>query len=119
MRTIKTLRSGIGMVSLFLILFIPWTGALAQWGSNRGWHTGPALMGGIGMGWYGGIFMIVFWIIVLLALVLFIKWLIQSASRSGSNSEKSSRALEILKERYARGDINRVEFETMKTDLSN
>lgn len=54
--------------------------------------------------------MIVFWILILVDLVFFIKWLIQS---TGSN-----RALEILKERYARGEIDQVEFETMKMNLS-
>ena len=51
-----------------------------------------------------------FWILILVGLVFFIKWLIQS---TGSN-----RALEILKERYARGEIDQVEFKTMKMNLS-
>ena len=92
------------MTLLLFIVFIPWREALAQWGNNQGWHMGPGMMGG------GGIFMIVFWILILVGLVFFIKWLIQS---TGSHP-----ALEILKERYARGEIDQVEFKTMKMNLS-
>ena len=100
----KSLKCSIIMTLLLFIVFIPWREALAQWGNNQGWHMGPGMMGG------GGIFMIVFWILILVGLVFFIKWLIQS---TGSN-----RALEILIERYARGEIDQVEFETMKMNLS-
>ncbi len=98
----KSLKCSIIMTLLLFIVFIPWREALAQWGNNQGWHMGPGMIG-------GGIFMIVFWILILVGLVFFIKWLIQS---TGSN-----RALEILKERYARGEID-LEFETMKMNLS-
>ena len=116
MRNIKLFRRTITMTLLFLILFIPWSDAPAQWGNNQGWHMGPGMMGG--MGWFGGIFMIVFWILILVALVLFIKWLIQSAGGGRAGGGSSNRPLEILKERYARGEIDNAEFETMKTNLS-
>ena len=81
MHNIKSLRLNITITLLFFIAFIPWSDALAQWGNNQGWHMGPGMMGGMGMGWFGGIFMIVFWILILVGLVFFIKWLIQSTSR--------------------------------------
>lgn len=118
MHYIKSYKRNITITLLFFIVFIPWREALAQWGNNQGWHRGPAMMGVGGMGWFGGIFMIVFWILVLVGLVFFIKWLIQSTNSGRAGGGGSHRALEILKERYARGEIDRVEFETMKTDLS-
>jgi len=118
MHNIKSLRLNITITLLFLIVFIPWSDALAQWGNNQGWHMGPGMMGGMGMGWFGGIFMIVFWILILVGLVFFIKWLIQSTSRGQAGGGGGNRALEILKERYARGEIDKAEFETMKLDLS-
>ena len=118
MHNIKTFRPGITTGLLLLMLFIPWSGALAQWGNNQGWHRGPGMMGGIGMGWFGGIFMILFWILVLVGLVFFIKWLIQSTGSGRAGGGSSNRALEILKERYARGEIDNTEFERMKTNLS-
>jgi putative membrane protein len=54
------------------------------------------------------------WILVLVGLVLLIRWLwIQG--RPFARTEDS--ALEILKRRYARGEITREEFESMRRDL--
>lgn len=92
--------------------------ALAQGGRYDNWHMGPDMMGGWGMGWFGGIFMILFWILILVGLVFVIKWLIQSTSGGRSDASSGNRALEILKERYARGDIDKSEFEAMKKDLT-
>ena len=78
---------------------------------------GPGIMGGLGMGGFGRIFMLGYWILFLVGLVFFIKWLIRS-SGSGQVGGGSGRALEILRERYARGELDRVEFEAMKMNLS-
>jgi putative membrane protein len=93
--------------------------ALAQGGRYEGWHMGPGMMGGWGMGWFGGIFMILFWVLILIGLVFVIKWLIQSTSRARNNGQSGDRALEILKERYARGEIDKAQFEDMKRDLAD
>ena len=62
--------------------------------------------------WGGGIVMIAFWVL----LVVFIVWIVREVS--GKNSRSNSNALEILKERYAKGEINKEEFESKKRDLS-
>ncbi len=57
-----------------------------------------------------------FWILLILALF----WGLMAAVRgSGGNgaSDGPRSALEILKERYARGEIDREEFESKKKDL--
>ena len=71
---------------------------------------GPSNMMGF---WGGGIIMIAFWVL----LVVFIVWIVREVS--GKNSRSNSNALEILKERYAKGEINKEEFETKKKDLMN
>jgi putative membrane protein len=71
------------------------------------------------MGWFGGIFMIVFWILILVGLVFVIRWLIQATGKKGESGQRGSRAMEILRERYARGEIDKVQFEDMKRDLAN
>ena len=109
------------IASLILIpavsVMASWKLALAQSGRYDNWHMGPDMMGAWGMGWFGGIFMILFWILILVGLVFVIKWLIQSTSHGHSNASSANRAIEILKERYARGDIDKTQYESMKRDL--
>ena len=71
------------------------------------------------MGWFGMIFMIVFWVLVIVGLVFLIKWLIRSTKSDKDIMRVGSRALDILKERYARGEIDKDEFQRMKADLQS
>jgi putative membrane protein len=72
-------------------------------------------MMGIG-GWVGFILMIVFWTLLIFALALWIKSLLRQAG-TGSAPREPESALEILKKRYARGEINKQEFEEKRKDL--
>ena len=65
---------------------------------------------GMGFGW---IFMILFWGLIILGIVALVKWLSTGSGSPGS----SKRPLEILQERYARGEISRDEYEHMRHDL--
>jgi len=63
---------------------------------------------------YGGGMMWVFWILIVVALL----WFVAFATRRGDiPSKKEKSALEILKERYAKGEIEREEFEQKQKDL--
>lgn len=72
--------------------------------------------GGLGMGFSMGWFGLIFWIAVIALVIWGIKAISENRSRNESRSG-GDRALEILKERYARGEIERDEFETRKRDL--
>jgi Predicted membrane protein len=75
------------------------------------------MMGGYGMGGFGfgGFFMILWWILVIVGIVVLVKWLLgQGASHGGGSG---GRALDILKERYARGEIDEQEYQKKKQDL--
>jgi putative membrane protein len=67
---------------------------------------------GMGFGW---MFMLLFWALIILAIAALAKWL--WGKGGGRASEKT--ALQILEERYARGEIGREEFEQKKRDLSS
>ena len=64
-------------------------------------------------GIWGWLMMPLFWG----GIILLVVWLVREVS--GTNSSQSNRALEILKERYAKGEISREEFEAKKKDLTS
>ena len=66
-----------------------------------------------GWGIWGWLMMPLFWG----GIILLVVWLVREVS--GTNSSQSHRALEILKERYAKGEISREEFEAKKKDLTS
>ena len=75
--------------------------------SGYGW-------GGMGMG-LGMLGMSLFWILLIVAIVMLVKSTRCSGDSSDQRREKT--ALDILKERYARSEIEREEFEQKKRDL--
>ncbi len=67
-------------------------------------------------GLVGYVFMVAFLAVGIVAIVLWVKsWLKQGGLGSASREPES--ALEILKKRYARGEINKQEFEEKRKDL--
>ncbi|HIE26873.1 TPA: SHOCT domain-containing protein [Candidatus Poribacteria bacterium] len=67
-----------------------------------------------GFGMWGGIMMFVFWIAVIVGIVFLVKWIVD---QSRTNRGRDESPLEILKRRYASGEITKEEFEEKKRDL--
>jgi putative membrane protein len=111
-------RSLVGIFTISGLNSILLSPAFAQSGGYRNWHMGRWMTGDWGMGWFGMIGMLLFWVFVIAGIVFLIRWLVQSAgTRSNSGGSADSQAIEILKERYAKGEITRDEFESMRSDL--
>lgn len=65
---------------------------------------------GMGMGW---------WWIIGIVVIVFIVWVVvKGLNQSSANKGIGKSALDILKERYARGEIDKQEFEERKRDLT-
>ena len=90
--------------------------ALASCSDKEAWrHT---MMGDVGGWWgmgFGWIFMILFWGLLILAIAALAKWLMQQPPGGASSRDKTP--LQILQERYARGEIDREEYEQKRQDL--
>ncbi len=77
------------------------------WGMGWGWH------------WFG---MLVFWLIPLLVVIALaaaaVKYLFSGDARANTGSrDDRNRALEVLEERYVRGEVDREEYLQKRDDL--
>ena len=70
---------------------------------------------GFGMGAFGWLIMILVWGLIIFGIFALIKWVFMSSGNTGATSKNN--ALEILEERYARGEIDQEEFEQKKRDI--
>lgn len=68
---------------------------------------------GMGGGW---MFMILFWGLIIAALVAAVAYLTKKTGSSGSSGESP---MDILKKRFAKGEISREEYERMKKDIGD
>jgi putative membrane protein len=109
-----------------------------SWGVNKTWalaqqknlecKKGVVIMMfgyGMGFGWWGLLFMFLFWGGLILLAILAVRTIFQSGSRSPASSldrnktalDRNPTAREILVQRYARGEIDREQYQTMMEDI--
>jgi len=82
-----------------------------------GYGPNWGMMGSFGGG--SGAFGMFFWLILLVIIVAAVVWFMRSNARSASDVPqiRRSSALDVLEERYARGEIKREEYLEKKNDL--
>lgn len=80
------------------------------------------MSGSYGMGWgtgwsgFGMIPMLLWWVLLAVLAVALVRWLF--GTRRAARREPTERALEILAQRYARGEIPKEEFDAKRRDLA-
>jgi putative membrane protein len=106
------MRDWIVASSLLAMAVVP-APAVAQ---ERPWEWGPGMHPGWWMWGAGGLvmmlMMLAFWGLVTAGIVFGVRWLIRQGREA-----RPDRALAILRERYARGEIDKEEFEARRRDL--
>ncbi len=80
----------------------------------------PNMMGGFfggGLGIVGLILGLIFFALIVAGIIIFIVWLLKRTNSSGVAQADNRNDLEILKEIYAKGEIDKKEFENLKKDI--
>jgi len=117
-------RNSVWVILLVVLLVVLFTGPFMFMG---GWLMEPGMMGpgmmgpgmmgwrgyGYGFGWGGMLFQALLLLVFLGLIVFGIYHLV-----GGGRRTSSGRFLEILKERYAKGEITKDEYERMRQELS-
>ena len=105
-------RRGI-LFAIWISWVVPILASAQERPYDWGWGMHP-------MGWMGGMWgigmmfmMLLFWVLIIAAIVFGVRWLISEGKERRGDS-----ALEILRQRYARGEINKEEFYAKKKDLT-
>ena len=99
-------------ISLLMItgLFVSCSGG-GYYGPQGPGGWGPMMHYGFG---YGGMFM---WIVFLIAIGLLVYFIVQARNTKDQAPIRNESPLDILKRRYAKGEIDKEEFDRMKHDL--
>lgn len=102
----KVILFGMSLIPLFV-------SACGVYGPMHRWDGSEGYWCGFGYG-YGGMFMGIVVLIVLAVVVYFIVQAFRAKNSAGAGQESP---LDILKKRYAKGDISKEEYDRIKNDL--
>ena len=115
----KSLRTGLitgGVIIGVLIIVSLIAAFLTGWGTGSCGMIVPGMMGAYGFSWFMPIGMIIFWGLIIWGIVALVRYIISSGGNS--TTLPSTSTIEILKTRYARGELSKEEFEDKKRDLT-
>ena len=74
---------------------------------------------GMGFGGFGFIFMVLFWIVIIGGGIWLLSNLFPKNNTSHTEQSDDESAVGILKQRYARSELTKEEYESMRYDLEN
>ena len=117
-RTTSTLLSlGVSAILIAAGILFLYDCSTEIWTDNgRGWAMGfHGLMGGGGM----GVVMVIFWAVLSTAFVLLISSAVTGILVSNQNEDDTLNELEILKASFARGEIDKTEYNNRRRDIAD
>lgn len=88
-----------------------------EMGPGYGYGYGRHMMVAFG-GWGMGTMMLVFWGLILFGLIWLINWALDNTKGAQPSGAQACDAREILKRRFARGEIDAVQYRQMRDELS-
>ncbi len=118
---------GVILVVLLVVLLLGGAGMMGFGGFGMGGMMGGyggygGMMGGYGPQGFGFnsigmIISLVFWALIIGGIVLLVVWLARNAGRTTFGASAGDAPLDILKSRYAKGEITKEQFDAIKRDL--
>ena len=114
-KTSTLISIGISAVLVALGVWFLYRHNIGFWPENERWLMGHHSFIGGGM----GIIMIIFWVLIIGAFALIISGGVNGIRSARQGGEDRPDPLEILKQRYARGEIDRTEYEEKRRILSS
>jgi len=113
-KTSTLLSLGISAVLIAAAIWLLYRHNAGMWIGNSRWSMGYHHMIGGGM----GIVMIIFWIVLIGAFGLLVSGTVNGIRGTQQNDDDLQKPLEILKQRYARSEIEKAEYEDKRRSLS-
>ncbi len=107
----------IGIIALVIAAFVFLSGGFMGYGMMGRGFMGPGFMHDYGFSPWWGLLMPLFWLLLLGGIVLLAVSLLRQGRLASFGPTGGSRALEILQERYAKGEITREQYEEMRRDI--
>ena len=101
MHIIRNILITIGLILPVLALAHPGGYWGRDWGCSLGYFRG------------GGMMMILFWLVIIFLVIVAVRWLLQR------KNQKAFGALQVLEERYAKGEIDEQEFKEKREVLKH
>ena len=108
---VRVVAAIIGFAGITYLLF---NGFPTIWNGYAGHRMGMGLMGLGGM----GIMMLLVWGLLITVVVIIVNQLLRLGGEKSRGQQNSRNAIALLKERYARGEIDKATFEAIKKDLN-
>jgi putative membrane protein len=111
------MRRFLTVLSVPILTLLATGPAMAQWYGNHGMGWGPS-EGGWGHMIFGGFMMIAFWGAIILLVVVLVRWL-SGGHAHGGPIPGHKPPLQILQERFAKGEIDKEEYEERRRLLAD